>query len=81
MVVNKGSSSLVSGSRPLEELSRQRDTTIDALIRDALKTGGSITGAARVLGVNRNTVRHHMKRMKIQVEISYRARVVRITEG
>lgn len=67
---------LVTGSRPLEDIARQRGVSIDTLIREALSTGGSITGAARVLGVNRNTVRHHMKRMGIQIEIRYHAQIV-----
>lgn len=76
MPLSKEATTLVPGSRPLEDIARQRNVSIDTLIREALSTGGSITGAARVLGVNRNTVRHHMKRMGIQVEIRYHAQIL-----
>lgn len=64
-------------TRKLEAISADEGKSIEDIIIDALKTGGSIAGAARVLGVNPNTVRYHKRRLGLKVEVSYVAHVER----
>lgn len=51
--------------------------SIETILIEALKKTGTVTGAARELQVNTGTVRHHMKRLDLAVELVIVGRVTR----
>lgn len=62
-------------SNKLRDMAEDEQVDRDELIQNAIREGGSIAGAARILGVNRNTIRHHMKRMNIRVVTGFTAKI------
>lgn len=60
----------MSDTRPgkLAIIAQNRGVTVKELVIDALKKGKSQAGAALELGVNVNTIRHHIKHLGLQVE-------------
>lgn len=61
----------------LAAMSSDKGKTIEEIIVAAIKEAGSIAGAARLLGLNPNTVRYHKRRLGLKVEVSYTATVER----
>lgn len=49
----------------LQNLATQRETTIKDLLIDTVKEVGSLSGAARHLGVAPNAIRYQIKRHKL----------------
>ena len=64
-------------TRKLEAMAADEGKTIEDIIVAAIKEAGSTTGAARLLGVNANTVRYHRRKLGLKVEVSYVAIVER----
>jgi transposase-like protein len=52
----------------LKELAVKRRTTPEKLVRSAVESEGSITGAATKLGVGRTTISYWLKKMGVTVE-------------
>jgi hypothetical protein len=59
----------MSDTRPgkLAVIAESKGVTVKELVIDALKKGKSQVGAALVLGVNVNTIRHHVKSNGLQI--------------
>lgn len=64
----------------LKLLADERGLTINMLITQTLLAEQTIRGAAVALGVADNTIRHHMKRMGIELEITQVARLRKISK-
>lgn len=64
-------------TRKLEAIAADEGKSVEDIIVKAITEAGSITGAARLLGVNPNTVRYHKRRLGLKVEIGYVASVER----
>lgn len=47
----------------LAVIARRRGKTVDEIVPESVAQAGSIMGAAQLLGVSPNTIRHHLKRM------------------
>jgi transcriptional regulator with GAF, ATPase, and Fis domain len=62
-------------TRKLAVIAADEGKTVDEVVIHAIKKAGSQTGAARLLGVNPNTIRYHVKRLGLQVTTEYTARV------
>ena len=79
MAESNGNASITTSNK-LRDMALEQNTSVDELIRSAISEGGSITGAARVLTVNRNTIRHHMKRMGIRVITGFSAKIEAVAQ-
>jgi len=63
-------------TRKLTALAESEGKTVSAIVVAAIKEAGSQTAAARLLGVNPNTIRYHVRRLGIKVTTQFQAEVV-----
>ncbi len=68
LIQSEGNNVIGSDDIQMEEMHRQHHDAERQQLEEALRsTGGSIKGAARILGVHRNTVYHRMKNFGIDL--------------
>lgn len=53
----------------LINLAAERGMSAIDLVREALESEGSLDAAARKLGFSRNTLRHHLKKAGLEIEV------------
>lgn len=63
-------------TRKLTILAANEGKTVSAIVVAAIKEAGSQTAAARLLGVNPNTIRYHVRKLGITVTTQFQADVV-----